>query len=154
MTISADTLKSDIWNTFRTLIVNNVNSVTIKGKTGPNTVTVTVKNISSSFPDTIFNVEANYPMIVINSPDFNTNPVTFRNRELSGTIDFEIFTNQSESADKFTDLLNATIMNNEDYLNGVGLDELEISSTDSNHYDRNNMSVHSRRITWGYKLSW
>jgi hypothetical protein len=152
--ISADTIKTDVWNTFRTLIVNNVTSVLIKGSGGANTKTVTIHNYSQSFPDKVFDDKDSYPMIVIHSPEFSTSPVTFRNREFTGRIEFEIFTTQSESADKISDLINKVIMDNESNLGAVGIYELELDSTDSNHYDRNKIEVHSRMVVWRYKITW
>lgn len=154
MVVSQNTLKSDIWNIFRNLINTNVTSVTIKGSGGANTKTVTIKSLSSSFPDEFFDVEANYPIITIGSPSFRTNPVTFRNRELEGTIEFQVFTTQSESADKIIDLINKTLMDNETTITSNGLENLEIDSTDENHYNRGNMNVHSRMLVWRYKFSW
>lgn len=152
MTISSDKIKQEVWTLFRNLIVTNVTSVTIKGSAGADTKTITIQNYSQSFPDELFDSKTNYPMCLINSPDFNSNPITYRDRELEGTIDFEIYTNQSESADKFIDKINDTIITNESTLNTGGIQELEISSTDSNHYNRGNINVHVRQVTWRFKV--
>lgn len=154
MAIDSTQLISTIWNTFRSLMVSNVTSVTIKGSGGANTKTVTLQNTSSSYPDKFYDNESNYPILIINSPKFNFTPTTFRNRELEGTIEFEIFTTQSESADKFVDSINNTLLDNEDTLNSDGLEELELDSVDSNHYERNGINVHSRMVVWRYKFSW
>ena len=150
--IDSSKIKEEVWTLFKDLIKNNVTSVTIQGSGGANTKIVTIQNVSSSFPDELFDSKTNYPMIVVNSPDFNSSPVTYRDRELSGTIEFEVFSNQSESADKILDKINDTIITNESTLRTSGIEELEIDSNDSNHYDRNKISVHSRMVVWRYKV--
>jgi hypothetical protein len=152
MVISWANVRNEIWNTFRNLINTNVTSVTIKGSGGANTKTITVANVSNSFPDKLFDDVSFYPAIVVNSPNISTNPVSFTDREVDGTIEFNIFTNQSEALDKLSDLLNYTIINNESTLRTSGIFELELDSTDSTHYDRNKISVHSGMLVWRFKV--
>jgi hypothetical protein len=154
MTISSANLKENIWNIFNTLLRANVITVNIKGSSGPNTKQVVIQNYSQAFPDRLFDDPANYPFLIMNSPEFSFTPLTFRNRELEGTIEFEILTTQSESADKFLDLLTYTLLNNEDTLRAEGLEELELDSTDSTHYDRNKIGVHSRMAVWRFRFTW
>jgi hypothetical protein len=154
MAVDSTKLKESIWNLFRNLIVSNVTSVSIKGSGGANTKTVTIKNYSQAFPDTLFDNESNYTMIVINSPEIKFTQVTYRNRELDGTIEFEVFANQSEATDKISDLINSTLMTSETSLMTSGLKELQLDSTDSNHYDRNKINVHSSMLVWRYKYAW
>lgn len=153
MAVSQSQIKSYIWNIFKTLIKANVTSVTIHGSGGSNTKTVTIQNISQTFPDKIFDSEANYPMITIGSPNFRSNAVTFRARELEGTIEFNIFATQSETADKIVDKIADTIFDNEDTLRTEGIDEIEIDSTDETNYDRNKINVHSRMIVFRFKVT-
>jgi hypothetical protein len=154
MAVDCDNLKSSIWNIFYNLIKTNVVSVSIKGSGGASTKTITIQNVSSSFPDKVFDAESNYPIIIISSPTNRMDPVTYTSREVSGTIEFEIFTNQGEAADKIADLITHVILDNESVLNGYGLEELELDSEDSNNYDRNKINVHSRMVVWRYKYSW
>jgi hypothetical protein len=150
--ISKDTIKSDVWNIFKTLIKANATSVTIQGSGGANTKTITCTKFSQSYPDTVFDTEGNYPMVIINSPEYTSTPTTFQDRELDVRMSFEVYTTQSESADKFIDLITSTIINNEDTLREDGIFEVEVDSTDSNHYDRNKISVHSRMVTFRMKV--
>jgi hypothetical protein len=146
MAIDSSKIREEIWNIFINLVKNNVTSVTIKGSSGPNTKTVTIQNYSQAFPDELFDTKDSYPMLVVNSPDIRTSPVTYRNREVEGTISFEVYTLQSESADKFADKIISTVISNEDTLRAEGLDNLEIDSSDSAHYDRNKLNVHARMV--------
>lgn len=143
-------MKGDIWNIFNTLIKNNVTSVTIHGSGGANSKTVSVKNLSQTFPDKLFDSESNYPMITIGSPSLNTKTITFTKRELDTTIEFNIFTTQSEAADKFADKIADTIFDNEKELSKKGISEIELTMTDENNYERNKINVHSRMLVFGF----
>jgi hypothetical protein len=152
MAIDSSNIRNSVWTLFRDLVKNNVTSVTIKGSGGANTKTITVQNVSNSYPDKAFDDTSFYPAILVNSPNISTSPTTFQSRGVEGTIEFNIFTNQSEALDKLTDLLNFTIINNESTLRTAGIFETEIDSTDSTHYDRNKISVHSGMVVWRFKV--
>ena len=143
--ISEDTITSDIWNAFRT-IFNSLGSVTIQDGS-----TITIKNISSGFPDEVFQNKSNYPLLVLESPDFDTIPLTFRGQEYTSRITLEILTNQGESADKFKDKALKAVRDNLSTLNSSGIDEVEVDDTASDNYDRNKMKIHSRKIVWRFK---
>lgn len=152
MAVSQAQIKSDTWGIFNTLIRSNVSSVTIKGSGGANTKTVSIQNISQSFPDKLFDSESSYPMITIGSPNFRSNTLTFRSRELDCTLEFNVFATQSEAADKIVDKIADTIFDNESTLSADGIDEIEIDSTDETNYDRNKINVHSRMIVFRFKV--
>jgi hypothetical protein len=154
MTINSSNIKNSVWTLFRDLVKDNVTSVTIKGSGGANTKTVTIPStsISNSFPDKVFDDVSFYPAIIINSPNISTTPTTFTSREVEGTIEFNIYTNQSEALDKITDLINFTIINNESTLRTAGIFETELDSTDSTHAERGKISVHSGMLVWRFRV--
>jgi len=152
MAVSQKSIKADVWNIFKDLIKTNVTSVTIHGSGGANTKTVNIQNISQSFPDKLFDSESAYPMITIGSPNFRSNAVTFRSRELDCTLEFNVFATQSETADKIVDKIADTIFDNEEDLSSDGIDEIEIDSTDETNYDRNKINVHARMLVFRFKV--
>lgn len=145
MTISEDAITHDIWEIFYDLL-DDITSVTITGNK-----TITIQNYVSSYPESMLDSKTNYPIMVISSPNFETQPVTYRNPEYTGRIEIEIMTNQSESADKFKDLILKQIRDNLSTLRTEGIDELEIDDDASTHYDRNSIKVHSRKLVWRFK---
>ena len=145
--VTQSTITTGVWNNFLSIMKANVNSVS-----GAGSKTITIKKHYASFPDELAESKSNYPLLIISSPDFNFTPVTFRNRQVEGTIDIEILTTQSEGADKFKDLINYSLLQNEDSLIAVGIEELQLNDTASDQYNRGKLSVHSRKVVWGFKF--
>jgi hypothetical protein len=145
--ITEDTITSDTWKAFKDILAT-VSSVSITGGE-----VVSIKSISNSYPDKYFENKKNYPILIVNSPEFDTNPVTYRNHEYTGRITMELFTNQAESADKFRDKFLKAVRDNLLSLRKIGIQEVEVDDTSSTHYDRTvELRVHSRMITWRFKV--
>jgi hypothetical protein len=149
--LNTDTIVSNIWNNFYSLIDDNVNSVTIYGSGGPDTKTVIIQGVSSSFPDNILEDSSKYPLITIYTPTLDEVETTFRANETNATIEIEVLTTQAEAADKFLDLINKTIRDNEANLREVGIEELYLTDTVADQFTRGGAKIHSRKAVWGFK---
>ena len=94
--ISKTSIVENVWRNFYDRIKDQVTSVTITGDK-----VVTVQSYRGSFSDEAFENRSDLPFIVIDSPRFSTDYFTMGRSQLSGNIDLEIYTTQSESAEMF-----------------------------------------------------
>jgi hypothetical protein len=146
--LNEDTITSNTWRNFYDTLKNNVTSVTI-----PGAGVVSVQTYVAAYTDKMLNSKDNYPILIINSPDFSFSPLTWKSKETEGRIEIEIMTTSSLSADKFKDLIQKTIRDNETTLAQYGLDEVELDDTASAFYERGSINVHSRKLVWRFKFA-
>jgi hypothetical protein len=146
--LDADTLTANSWRNFYDTLKNNVTSVTVQGAG-----TITIQNYVAAYTDKMLDSKTNYPIMVINSPEFSFNPLTFKSKETTARIEIEIMTTSAQSADKFKDLIQKTIRDNETTLSQYGIAELELDDTASAFYERGNINVHSRKLVWRFNFA-
>jgi len=146
--LNEDSITTSTWRNFYDTLKNNVTSVTIQGAG-----LVTIQNYVAAYTDKMLDSKENYPIMIINSPEFSFNPLTWKSKETTGRIEIEIMTTSSQSADKFKDLIQKTIRDNETTLASYGLDEVELDDTASSFYTRGAISVHSRKLVWRFKFA-
>jgi hypothetical protein len=145
--ISKNTISENVWKNFYDLMKNNVKTVSI---TGPKTITV--QSYVAAYSDKMLDTKSDYPILVVNTPELSYEALSFRDTLVNGTIAIEIFTIQAESADKFKDLINKTLQDNYNALQGVELDEIQLDADVSDFFERSGMKIHHRTVTWRYEF--
>ena len=145
MTIEKSTVIENIWQPFYDRIKDQVTSVTITGS-----VVVTVQNYVSSFPDQLIDSKSDYPILVVETPIINVEDFTSGKDKFEGTINVEIYTNQSESADKFLSQIIDSVETYKHTLRVDGLAMIKLDSTDSDMVSRPHIKVHMRRATFAF----
>jgi hypothetical protein len=143
--ISKTNIIENTWKNFRDRL-SSLGSVSITGGTN-----VSVQTFVSSFPDNSVDTKSDYPILVVEPPKISTESFTLGKDQVNGTITVEIYTNQAESADKFMSKIIDSIETFRDDLAGVGLHNIQIDSTDSDHVQRDQIKIHVRRTTWNFK---
>jgi hypothetical protein len=146
--VHEDQLTTSVWRNFYDTLKNNVTSVTVVGAG-----TITIQNYVAAYTDKMLDSKTNYPIMVINSPEFSFDPLTFKSKETTARIEIEIMTTSAQSADKFKDLIQKTIRDNETTLASYGIAKVELDDTASAFYERGNINVHSRKLVWRFKFA-
>jgi len=146
MALSKTTISSGIWKLFRDRINSQVTTTTLTDGT-----VVTRQNISAAFPDKTFESKDNYPIFIINQPRFSTEFFTFAKTTVDGTINIELFTTQSLSAESFTDQVITCIESYRPTLAGSQVFDVQVSDIDTNMFTRGAIKVHYRRIRFTFK---
>jgi|LSQX01.3.fsa_nt_gb serine protease inhibitor ecotin len=146
--ITQDSLTTSSWRNFYDTLKNNVTSVTVTGIGA-----VTIQSYVASYTDKMLDSKTSYPILIVNSPEFSFNPLTFRSKETEARIEVEILCNQAVTADLFKDRIQKVIRDNESTLRGYGMDEVELDDTASAFYTRGNINVHSRKLVWRFKFA-
>ena len=144
--ISKSTIIQKIWENFYDQLVENVTSVSITGST-----TVTIQTWTNSFPDKELDTKSDYPILVVNSPTINWENFTFRKKQVNGNIVIDIYTTQSESADKFTDAIIDSIETYRDDLKTVRITDVKLDSTDRDSAFRGAFKLHLSSINFKFK---
>lgn len=148
-TPSSLTKSTIIQNVFQNIydrLKDNISSVNITGD-----VDVTIQTWTNSFPDKSLDEKGDFPILVINSPDINWEKLTFRKNQVNGTITIDIYTTQSESADKFLDAIIDSIETYRDDLKTVRMTNIILDSTDRDSAFRGAFKVHVASATFSFK---
>jgi hypothetical protein len=146
--VNTDTLSEDVWNNFLTILKDSVTSVTISGSNNP----MIIRTYVASYTDRMLDDKTSYPILVVGTPEYSFSSNTFRNDVAECRIEIEILTNQAESADKFKDLINKTLKDNRNTLVDHGIEGLQLDDTNSSKYERGQMKIHSRIMTWSFNI--
>jgi len=142
------TILQTVWGNFYDRIKDNVSSVSITGS-----VTVNIQTYTNFFPEKQIDEKGDYPILVVNSPDMDWERLTFRKKTANGTITIDIYTTQTESADKFLDAIIDSIETYRDDLKeNANLFDVNVESTSSDNATRGAFSVHLRSVTFGFKF--
>jgi len=143
--LSKSNVIQTVWEGFYDRL-SNVSSVSI---TGP--VTVTIQTYTNSFPDKSLDEKGDYPILVVNSPNINWENFTFRKKQVNGKITVDIYTTQSESADKFTDAIIDSIETYRDDLKDYRITNVTLDSTDRDSSFRGSFKCHVASATFNFK---
>ena len=146
--ITQDSLTTSSWRNFYDLMKNNVTSVTVTGIGA-----VTIQNYVAAYTDKMLDSKTSYPILIVNSPEFSFNPLTFRSKETEARVEIEILCNQAVTADQFKDRIQKIIRDNEATLRALGMDEVELEDTASEFFTRGNINVHSRKLVWRFRFA-
>jgi len=144
--ISKSTITQKVWENFYDRLKDNISSVTITGSS-----TVTVQTWTNSFPDKSLDEKGDFPILVVNSPSINWERFTLNKKQCNGTIMIDIYTTQSESADKFLDAIIDSIETYRDDLKTVHLFNVNLDSTDRDNVNRGGFKVHLASCTFSFK---
>lgn len=138
-------INEDIWKAFYDR-VKSVTSVIITGNK-----TITIQNYVAAFPSTILDSKANYPILVVNTPELSYEGLTFRDTRVNGVIEIEIYTNQSEAADKFKDKINDAIQTYQSEFTDAGIENLQLEDDRANMIEKGAIKVHIRNVRWRFE---
>jgi len=144
--VNKSTMVSDIWNEFYTRIKNQVITINISISPGSQTI----QTYASSYSDVIFNSKSDLPILVVNSPRVPMEQFTFGKTQVNGTIEIEIYTTNSQAADKFLDAINNAIETYKGEFASVGLHNLELDDTDDDFVSQGDFNVHWRMCRWRF----
>lgn len=145
--LAKSTLIEDTWLNFRDRIADQVTSVSIS--ISPNTVTV--QSYASTFSDNDFSSKSDFPVVVIETPRYDTEYFTMGITKANGMIDIEVYTTQSQSADKFLSKIIDAIETYRGTLRGFGIRMVELESTESDMVERGQMKIHMRRARFKFE---
>jgi len=144
--LSKSTITQKIWENVYDRLKDNVSSVSITGSQ-----TITIQTWTNSFPDKELDTKGDYPILVVNSPTISWEKFTFRKKQVNGNIVIDIYTTQSESADKFTDAIIDSIETYRDDLKDVRITDVVLDSTDRDSAFRGVFKVHLSSINFSFK---
>jgi len=151
VTVSKNTLSQTIWQNFYQLISDNVTSVTVNGKSGPDTKTLNVQKYTNSFPDTELDAVGDYPVIVIYTPEVSYEALTFDKYLVTGTISISVLCPNGEGSTKFKDLINKTIQDNLSDFFDVEVEELFLDDDFNQSFERGKIKLHENQVTWKFE---
>lgn len=146
--LTKSTILKETWTNIYDRMVANVTSVTLSDAT-----TSTIKTYTGSFPDKPLDEKTDYPILVVNSPELSWEDFTLTRKEVNGTITIDIFTTKLESADLFLDAITNSIETYRGTLKGsYYMDQVNLESTDYDHFTRGKMKIHMRSCTFAFKF--
>jgi len=141
MAVSKATIVPDIWRLFYDRIKAQVTTTTITGS-----IVVTIKTWESNFSDKPFEDKTYYPVIVIGTPSVPTDRFTSGKDKIDGTILLEVYTYQSESADKFIAQIQDTIETYRHTLADNRLRQIKFGDMQTDMVQRGSIKIHVRRL--------
>ncbi len=144
--LSKATIIQKVWENIYDRLVDNVKTVSI---TGP--LTITIQTYTNSFPDKSLDSKTNFPILIVNSPLIGWEKFTFRKKQCNGTFTVDIYTTQSESADKFLDAIIDSIETYRDDLKDVRMTDVVLDGTDRDNSSRGAFNVHVTSCTFSFK---
>ena len=143
--LSKSTISQTVWENIYDRLNDNVSSVTITGSS-----TITIQTFTNNFPEKSLDKKGDYPIVVINPIEMDWKRLTFRKKQVSGTFVIDVYTTQTESADKFIDAIINSIETYRDDLKGINMFNVNLESTDSDNATRGSFSVHLRTCTFSF----
>jgi len=143
---SKSTIIQTIYQNIYDRIKDNVKSVSITGS-----VTVAVQTYTNSFPDKPLDSKSDYPIIVINVPSLRWDTFTLTKKTATGNFNIEVYTTQTESADKLTDALINSIEAYRDDLRAVNIHFVNLETVSQDNFTRGKISVHGRTMNFSFK---
>ena len=144
--VTKSTITQGVWKIFRDRLVDNVKTVSIS----ISPTTVTIQKYVATYNDRDFDSKSNLPILVIETPTFNTDFFTLGKTQANGEITLEIYTTQSESADKFLDAMIESIETYKTILASLGLHNIDIVTTGEDFAERGGIKVHLRNVTFKF----
>jgi hypothetical protein len=146
--LSKSTIIQKIWENVYDRIKDNVTSVSITGS-----VTVTVQTYTNSFPDKPMDSKSDYPIIVISVPNLSWETLTLTKKWANGGFSIDVYTTQSEAADKLADAIQNSIEAYRDDLRAVSVHFINLDSTSADNFTRGHIKVHNRTLNFTFKYA-
>lgn len=144
--VSKTQLVPEIWRLFYDRLKAQVTSCSITGSK-----TITIANYDANFSDPAFEDKTYYPVIVVNTPSVPTDRFTSGKDIVEGSITIDIYTNQSESADKFISQIQNAIETYRGTLANNGLRQIKFGSINSDMVLRGTIKIHLRSLPITFK---
>ena len=92
-------------------------------------------------------------ILVVNSADMGWERLTFQKKTVEGTITVDVYSTQSESADKFLDAIIDSIETYRDDLkDDACIYNVNVESTSSDNAVRGGFNVHLRSVTFSFNF--
>lgn len=145
--LTKTTLVSESWKNFYDSLVSDVVGESV---TDSHNITHNLTKATSSFPDTQIDKKSTYPLLVISSPTFSSESFTLDKEQLTGEITIEIWTTNSEAADKFMNKIMNSIETRKDDLADNKIHKITMASMDSDSAQRDQIKVHVRSVTYSF----
>lgn len=143
--VSKNTIYSDIWKIFYDRIKNTVTTQTLT-----NGSVITIKTYDSNYATKPLETNVDYPILVVNTPSLPPRRFTSGKDKIDGSILIELYTCQSESADKFISQIQDTIETYIGTLNARGIhripNETFFGELQTDMFVRGTIKVHVRRL--------
>lgn len=144
--LSKSTILQTIYGNIYDRLVDNVTSVSITGG-----VTITIQTYTNSFPAKSLDEKGDYPILVVEVPSLEWDTYTLTKKWANGTFTIDIYTTQSESADKFMDAIINSIEGYRDDLKAVQLHFVNLESIRQDAIQRAGFTLHLKSCTFGFK---
>jgi len=112
--------------------------------------TSTIVTYTASFPDKTATSRSSYPILIVTPPEIDWSYFTLNKTKASGSIDIEIYTTKSESADLFADAIQTIIETNKRTLREYGILDLTLSSISPGEDFHGDIKLHIRTLTFTF----
>lgn len=143
--VEDETIISDIYESFYDLLIEKVKEVTLSDGSR-----VAIQTYTAAFPDYDIDKKEKYPILVIGTPIIEWVPVSFQRFSVNGTISISVFCTKAEASDKFANLINKEIKENESYFRERKLYSVILDSLDTDEFLREKMKIHVRILTFKF----
>ena len=143
--VSKSTIETDIFSLIYNRIESNVTSVT-----NSDTSTQTIQTYTSSFPDKSIDTKTDYPILVVNPLELKWTDFTLTRKQVEGSFTIDIYSTKSESADRFRQAIIESIETYRPTLKGLGMDFVNLSSTNSDEAMRGGFKVSLRSCIFSF----
>jgi len=145
MSISKSTYETDIWKLIYDRVKAQVTSVTLTDSS-----TQTIQIYTTSFPDKQIDSESDYPVLIVDPLELKWTDFTLTKKQVEGSFTIDIYTTKSESADRFRQVIIDSIETYRPTLKGLGMDFVNLSSTNSDEAMRGGFKVHLRSCIFSF----
>jgi len=149
--IGISTIIETLWKTFRDRVSSEVTSVTIDDKGVTDALTVTIQKVHASMSNAVISSKSNYPLIVVNTPDINSQYYTAKRDEIIASISIDVYTTQAPAADKLMSKVYTAIETYKHTLSQAGIEQVHLDSSDSDSAQREGFIAHMRTLTFTFK---
>jgi len=146
ISVAKNTIIENIWKIFYDRVKADVSTVSI---TGPHNITI--QNYVAAYSDKMLSEKSNYPILVVDSPSISSDYFTGSKDKFEGTIDVEIYTNQSEAADKFLSAIMDSIETYRNDMRKSGISMVDLDSTENDMVERGRLKIHMRRARFSFE---
>lgn len=110
-------------------------------------------DIYPAFPNKKIENKSTYPVMILDSPDISWANLTFSQGLVKGTIDLEIYTASAPTCDQYASDATNKIESSESVLYAAGLEEVRLDSTTKTIYQRGDINVHVKTLTWRFEYN-
>lgn len=106
-----------------------------------------------TFPETVLDGKSDYPVVVINPAVIDWKQFTQTKKMTDGTIAVDIYTTTAKDTDQKASSISNKIDTSKTTLAGVGLQMVELESTNPNQVPHGNIKVFMQTLIFKYKFT-